>query len=158
MSSRSPRAGTDLRAAEAELHRRARSGLVFPSIRHALRFYFERGPSMQAPLGMHPRGQIAPDGSVVFVDVDGGVGGDIDDVHATLVTIHAAMVELLVAYPVQHALLVRHVRDGATFGDLGKVANCSPSTVSASVGRAESFLLGWLRRAEIVIAGRPDAT
>jgi hypothetical protein len=155
--SRSPRAGQDLSEAEAERERRVRSGLCFPSVRHALRFYFERGQSMQAPLGMHPRGQIAPDGSVVYVDVDGGRGGDIHEVLSTLQTIHDAMVELRLSSPVQFELLVRHVRDGDTYAALGKAANCAASTVSADLGKAESFLLGWLRRSEVVIPGRADA-
>lgn len=154
--SQSPRAAADLRAADAERTRRDQAGLSFPSVRHALRFYFERLPSMQAPLGQHPRGQVAPDGSVVFVDVDGGRGGDLHELLATGQTIHHAMSELRMSFPVEYELLVRHVRDGETFAALGKAAARSPSTVSADIGRAEGFLLGWLRRADVVIPGRTD--
>ena len=154
--SRSPRASADFRQAEAERVRRDQSGLSFPSVRHALHFLFERGPSMQSPLGQHPRGQQAADGSIVFVDVDGGRGGDLHEVLTTLATIHEALVALHLTDSVQHELLVLHVRDGKTLQDLGKVSHRSPSTVSAEIGKAEGFLLGWLRRANVVIPGRVD--
>lgn len=154
MSSRSPRAERDLTAATAELRRRSQAGTCFASVRHALRYYFERGEAMQHPLAQHPRGHQAPDGSTVYLQVDGGRGGDIDDVLATLQTIHTAMVELRDEHPVAAELLVLSARDGVAFTELGRRAKCSPSTVSAEVGRAESFLLGWLRREGVVIPGR----
>ena len=152
--SSSRRATDDVRRADAERSRRGSGVRTFASVRHALAFYFERSEAMQAPLGQHPRGQTAPDGSQVFVDTDGGRGGDLDELLATLQTIHQAMHELRLAEPVQHHLLVLYVRDGVSMGELAKRGKRAQSTVSAELGRAEGFLLGWLRRAEVVIPGR----
>lgn len=42
---------------------RVESGIRFKSVRHALRWYFERQATLQSPNGMHPRGGRAADGS-----------------------------------------------------------------------------------------------
>lgn len=156
-SSQTAQAREEYRAAETERERRARAGLCFASVRHALKLLFERAPSMQGALPHHPRGYLAPDGSTVYLQVDGGKGGDAHELLTTLQTIHDTLESLRSELPVAHGLLVLHVRDGLTMADLGKRAQCSPSTVSAEIGRAESFLLGLLRQAEIVIPGRVSA-
>lgn len=156
-SSLSPRATDDVRRADDERERRNNYGLVFPSVRHALGFFFERGPAMQSPLPQHPRGHRVPGSDeTVYVQVDGGRPSDPHDIHATLLSISKAMWELKKSEPVRYELLVLHVRDGKAFAELGKAANRAPSTVSADIGRAESFLLGWLRRDGIVIPARAD--
>lgn len=152
----SRRATEDVTLADTERSRRGSGGRTFASVRHALTFFFERSEAMQSALGQHPRGQTAPDGSQVFVDVDGGRGGDLDELLATLQTIHAAVVDLHLDSSVRHRLLEMSVRDGLSQTEIAKRSGLSQSTVSAELGRAEGFLLGWLRRAEIVIPGRRD--
>jgi DNA-directed RNA polymerase specialized sigma24 family protein len=151
--SRSKAAGDAVQAADAERGRRESAGLRFPSVLHALRFLWERGQAMQAPLGQHPRGETASDGSVVFVDGARG-RGDPHELLTTLQTVHAALVELHLSNPVGHEMLILSARDGRSMLEIGKLANCSPSTVSSEIRRAEGFLLGWLRRADVVMPGR----
>lgn len=151
--SQSRQAARDLEQAEIERLRRTDDGLQFASVRHALGFLFERGPSMQTALGRHPRGHQAADGSTVVLSVDGGRGGSIDDVLATLQTIHDALHQLKMHDPVAHELLVLHVRDGHSMVELGKRSGLAPSTCSAKIGQGQYFLLG--RLAGGVVIARP---
>lgn len=148
----SARVSVDFDLAERQRGRRdPDGGLQFASVRHAVHFCFERGEAMQGPLGRHPRGQLAADGSTVVLAVDGGRGGSIDDVLATLQTIHDALDALRRADPRAYELYVRHVVGGETFADLGKTTGLAPSTCSGKVGQAEYFLLGRLQ-GDVVIA------
>jgi DNA-directed RNA polymerase specialized sigma24 family protein len=131
--------------------RRIRDGLQFASVRHALRFLFERGPSMQGALSHHPRGHQAADGSTVYLQVDGEQGSDLHELMCTLQTVHDALAALRMDLPVAHEMLVLHVRDGRAMSEIGKLSQCSPSTVSAEIGRADGFLLGLLRRGGVVL-------
>lgn len=148
--STSHQAAIDLHRAEAELARTPVDGLCFSSVKHALRFYFERSTAMQGALGCHPRGELGPDGQRHYISVDGGKGGDIDDVLATLQTIHDAMVDLRLDLPVAHQCLVLSKRDGLSQAEIAKRAQRSQSQISAELGRAEAFLLALLRRAEVL--------
>lgn len=137
--------------AEAELRRRTPGALQFASVRHALRFMFERGPAMQGALTHHPRGHLLPDGSTAIVAVDGGLGSTIDEVLSVLQTVHDACSALRTADPQAHELLVLHVRDGLGMVELGKHSGLAPSTCGAKVARGEWFLLGRLQ-GEVVLA------
>lgn len=140
--------------AEQELQRRKAGEMQFASVRHALRFLFERGPAMQGALTHHPRGHTAADGSTVIVDVDGGVGSTIDELLSVLQTIHDACAALRNVDAQAHELLVLHVRDGLGMVELGKRSGLAPSTCGAKIARGEWFLLGRLQGDVVIAAGR----
>lgn len=147
--------GRDYARAEAERTRRdSGNGLQFPSVWHALGFMFERGDAMQGALGRHPRGETAEDGTTVVLAVDGGRGGSIDDVLATLQTIANAMADLRAVDPRAFEAITLNCRDGKSYSEIGKSAGLAPSSVGALVGKAEYFLLGRLR-GSVLIGGRP---
>lgn len=157
----SPEVTRDLERAEAELGRRPDldGGLCFPSVAHALRFRYGRGPAMQAALGAHPRGQRSRDGEVYHLRVDGGRQKDVHELHATLLTIERAVAAAHRDLPPEtEAMVLRH-RDQLSFVEIGKRARCAPSTASAMAGRAESYVLALLREAGLVWAPRtlPEA-
>lgn len=153
-SALSPESNDDLRKASARLRDDGENGLTFGSMRHALGFYFERGEAMSAPVGCHPRGEKAPDGTTVVVQVDGGRGGSIDDVHATLQTIRQAMADLQAEDRLAHDMIVIHLRDGKSQAETGKAFGMSASSAQVHLGRAIGFLTGWLRREGVVRPGR----
>lgn len=151
-SSQTTAARLEYEAAEAQRKRRTEeNGLQFASVKHALRFLWERGSLMQAPLAHHPRGHKAADGSTVYLDVDGGKKADIHDVFATLQTIHDALEKLRRARAVQHQILVLYVRDGLSMDEIARRADRSQSMVSADIGNAESFLLALLIEGGVVM-------
>lgn len=148
MSSLSPRAGDDLRAVR-HLEVTEDDGLIFRSVRHALRFFFERGAAMSAPLCHHPRGHQTADGAVVYIQVDGGRGSSIDEVHATLQSIRQAM-DALADDRLALEMVELCLRDGMSQEEAGKAKGMSRQTVSVHLGRGISFLTGWLRAHGIV--------
>lgn len=155
-SSQTIQAREEYELAEAERKRRMTQGLTFASVRHALVAMFERSRSMQSPLSHHPRGHIAADGSTVYLSVDCNGKSDPHELLATLQTIHDALEDLRAHNPVQHGMIVAHVRDGKTMVEVGQLAHCSPSTASREIDCAESFLLGWLRQGGVVRPGRVE--
>lgn len=160
MSSTDARASANIRLADAELDRRKRSihdGLLFPSVRHAMAFLWERGEAMQAPLPQHPRGQQTRTGSREYIRIGGRRSarpGNITDVHATLLTIHQAFLAAKIADPVRAAMFELHCKDGVSLSEIGKRAKRSTSMVSADIGEIEGFLLGFLQSAGVVIPAR----
>jgi hypothetical protein len=146
----SPEAGTDLARAERSLRLRREGGLTFKGARAALSWFFPARLRMQSANNLHPRGEIAPGGEVVFVEVDGGRGGDIDDVLVTISTIGAVLHELEVHHPVEHRMLVARYQDGKSQADIADLVGQSQSSVSAVLGRAEWYCLALLRWAGVV--------
>lgn len=167
--------GLDYARAEAERTRRdSANGLQFPSVWHALAFMHHRGDAMQGALGRHPRGETAIDGTTVVLSVDGGRGGSIDDVLATLQTIANALADLRVESPDAFDAIMAYSRNwapsetggrgssGKSYAEIGKTGRLggqnggkgvAPSTVGALIGKAEFFLLGRLR-GSVIIGGR----
>lgn len=143
MSSTSERARRDLARTRPDED----NGLQFGSVKHALRFAFARGAAMSAPLPQHPRGYTAADGSTVVLRVDGGRGGSIDEVHATLMTISEALACL---GKLELEMIELTFRDELTQAEIGKRKGFAESTVSTHLHRGVSFLDGWLRHAKVV--------
>lgn len=69
----------------------AQGSLTFRSPEDALAWWGAATMRMGGPQGMHPRTETARDGAQVHVSVDGGRGGDLAEVHATLADIGAAL-------------------------------------------------------------------
>lgn len=173
MSSTSPRAIADEARAAQQL--RASDDLSFGSVKHAAKMMFERAPSMQAPLTQHPRGYPAADGSTVYLQVDGGRGGSIDDVLATLQTTHAAFAALAARSRVAHDILVLHWKWDLAFEKIEDIANGvvevrtavradittalprSAVTISRLAAEGVAFLYARLRSGGIVRSGPEDA-
>ena len=116
----------------------------------ALRWYFERRETLTSPKGMHPRSERAADGSQVCVIVDGGGGGDFDDVLATLCTLAQCLKRLHEDLPTAWFIVVNKHRDGMTLREAATQLKCSVSSASAHVGRGESYLAGMLRGAGVL--------
>lgn len=86
---------------------------------------------MQAPNGLWPRTETHPDtGEEVPVTVDGGRGGDLHGVHATLHTIHAVLEELRREEPREHAIVEMIVRDGLPLREIATRTGLSAATCS----------------------------
>lgn len=138
-----------LERAEATLQRRQRGGLTFRSARAAVTWYYEARERLQAAHNLHPRGEIHK-GEVVHLNVDGGTGGDLDEVLATLLTISTALGDLQRHLPYSARALELTLCDGLPQKESAKRLNCSQQQVSIEVGRAESFLAGALLRSLVV--------
>lgn len=145
------------RAEEAIERRRAR--LTFPTARRALGWMFEAGLKMQAPHGMHPKtspvsvmvdGLPRPTDERVLVQVEGGEGGDLDEVFATLSTINRALNDCQRDFPRGCSALVLIVRDGRSQASIADEHKLSQTTVSAEVGKADAYLTGVLRAAGVL--------
>ncbi len=149
MSSTSPRAAHDLAQAEWQLSRRT-ADLSFRNVASALGFFFERRLTMSSPSSLHHRGEIAPNGDVVHLSVDGGRGGDIDDVHATLLTIAQALGRVRAADERAVDMLLLSKRDGLSLRDIEKKTGISRSMASIMIGHAEFGLLVILRESGVV--------
>ncbi|MEL6349143.1 MAG: hypothetical protein AAFV53_38920 [Myxococcota bacterium] len=141
--SRSADAAWDLDQAEESRRRRARSGGIrFQSVKAALGWYFEMQGKLGSPQSMHPRTQTAPGGAQVYVRVDGGRGGDLDEVLATMATIGKALERLHRVFPMGHRILVGVYQEGRTGQLLSEELEVSASNVSRFRGKAEFFLAG----------------
>lgn len=140
-------AGPDLERAEKA---RKRGRRRFRSAKQAVAWYFEARERMQSPVGRHPRGETLPNGEQVIMRVDGGSGGDIDGVLATISTIGSAIESLRRHDSRWGFVLVASVRDGIKQGDLALKFKVSQPTVSGWIGRAEAFIAGILVHAELI--------
>jgi DNA-directed RNA polymerase specialized sigma24 family protein len=149
MASSDLRAAQDLARAEVVLERRAKSSLTFRSARSALVWYYEARERLQAAHSLHPRGELHK-GEIVRVSVDGGRGGDLDEVLATLCTIARALADLTERMPYPARALSYQLQDGLPQKEIAKLLNCSQQQVSIEVGKAESFLAGALLGSGVV--------
>lgn len=156
--------GSDLTFHDAEDARKRqitlRTGRTFKSVRAAISWWVEARERMSAPKSPAPHTEPAPYARVgghcrsdtrVLVQVEGGRGGDLDDVLATITTIGQAMAAADRDVRPGAGFLLRVCRDGVTFAKLAEERDVSSSTVSAEIGRAESYLLALLKSAGIVV-------
>lgn len=144
-------AAFDLALAEEARRRRQRSGLSFRSVRQALGWYWEMRERMSSAHGLHPRGERGPGGQMVWVQVDGGRGGDLDEVLATLATIHRAL-EVLRRQDVRGwKMLELCWRDGVSQAEVGRRFQVSQKTVSVLSGKAEAYLAGWFSQGGVML-------
>lgn len=136
------------RAAAAKKER-----LTFPSVRACLGWYFEARERMQSPKGMHLRTEAANEGRAdtrVLLRVDGGSGGDLDEVLATLATVTMALEKVQKAEAMgllpkrSYQVLVLSYRDGLTQADIAAALQFRQQQASVMLGRAEDCLLGGL--------------
>lgn len=125
--------------------------LTFPSVRAALGWYFPAYRRMGSPNGMHPRTEQQPGSDTrLLLRVDGGGGGDLDEVLATLATITMALERVQQAEAAH--LLPRHslqvllwsYRDGRTQADIAAALQKSQYVISVIQGRVDAYLLGVL--------------
>jgi hypothetical protein len=141
---RGRRAHRNLDRANAALAEKRRK-LTFRSVRHAMRWYAETYPRRQSAHGLHPRTEQVDDFGtrVPMHDIDGGPGGDLDEVLATLATITAALDRLRVYNPRLH-LVVISIAAGESQESIGRSIGQSQRIVSYMLGKAEAFLAGRL--------------
>lgn len=151
MSSRSDRAARDVAHAERIRARLVHDGLAFRNLNAALQWFFPMRLRMSCPQGMSPRGEVARNGDVVVVSVDGGKGGDIDEVLATLVTVDGALEHLRRDYPRAAAVVVGHHRDGRSLRDQAKDAGLHHATMGLELARGEAYLVGRLKEAGVLV-------
>lgn len=149
MASSSPKVGELVARAQTALNRREPGSLSFRSVRAAVAWYYEAKGRMSGPQNMHPRGELAPSGDVVVLSVDGGRGGDLHEVMATLEDINRALERLRADLPECFDALDKNAR-GVTTKRLGEDSGRSPATISAEIGRAEGYLLAVLRPGGVV--------
>lgn len=143
--SRSPTAALDLERAERAIkRRRPDDGITFRSVHAALGWYFEAKERMKGPKGRHPAGETARDGSTVVVRVDGGKGGDLDDVFATMLTIEMALARLKGRYPRGFAVLVETHLNGTSLRDLADQMKLNRQALARELDASERFMVGAL--------------
>jgi uncharacterized protein YerC len=97
---------------------------------------------MHAPQGVAPRGEIGLDGKMHRISVDGGQGGDLDEVLSTLATIGQALDKLKAYAPRAHEVVVWVVRDGKSLSDLEQPTGLSAASVSRERDRGFAYLAG----------------
>lgn len=136
----SPQIGDLVDRAERVLRRRQQR-LTFATVEQALGWYWlyrDRMQGAQAPVLRDDR------------DVEGGPGGDIDEVLATISTIGTALDHLRRMSPRQHAIVEFATRDGLSQREIAKRTGLSQAQVSVEYGRADAYLRGWLVHAEVI--------
>lgn len=138
--SNSGEAKADMEAADLRRER----GPGFKGVRSALEWYFEARERMQSPNNNSPKSETALDGSQAIVRVDGGKGGNIDDTLSTISTIGGALGALNKFDNQLHYIVVACHRDGKRLADLEEKMGIAISTISARLGKGESFLAGRL--------------
>lgn len=141
-------------SSRAEKRRRSEAdGLTFGSLGSCLSFTFERAEAMQGAQGVFPRTELAPDGSNVYVDVDGGKGGSIDEIHATLQTVRQALGALAASDPQALDFVELHYKGGLSREALGKAKGISATSAGVHLDRGAFFLLGWLSSNGVIRGG-----
>lgn len=144
--------------AEAALAAR-REGKSFASVRAALGWYYEARQRLQAPNPRHPHTEPAPyrgelgesrSDTRVLIQVDGGKGGDMDDILATLLDIQRAVEEASRAHPRGMETLYLLVTTPRTQGQIADLYKVSQASLSVEIGKVESHLKGALTFAGIV--------
>ncbi|HYD02653.1 MAG TPA: hypothetical protein VEB22_15605 [Phycisphaerales bacterium] len=124
---------------------RRRGRLTWTKLAAALGWFFVARERLQAP------GTVAlTEERLEQMEIDGGAGGDLDGALVTASTIGEALRELELAYPVRYAFVVATHRDGVPLRKLADKFELSHKQVSIELGHGESFLVGWLRRAEVL--------
>ena len=140
--SKSRKTGHDLQLADAA--NQPLDGIRFSSVRQALRWYFKRAQTLTSPQGMQPRTYATKGGAQVLVSVDGGKGGDFDDVLATMATIGASLARLKAFNRRAHHVLLRVYRDGDTQKFIAENHDWSERHVSEQRAKGETYLAGAL--------------
>lgn len=137
-------AEADLDFRRSEVANRPPDGIRFSGVRAALRWYFERSETLTSPQGMHPRTYQTRTGERVLLSVDGGKGGDFDDVLATVTTIGLALTRLKQHEPHAHKVLMLAYADKLSQKQIAERFNANQTTISRWKGTAETFLAGAL--------------
>ena len=135
-----------VRRADTARLRHSGVSMSFSSVARALSWYFPARERMSSPRSAAPR--TYPTGRVgerVVVRVDGGSGGDIDDVLATLVSIGQALGQLKTWDDRMHHLVVRRHRDGWSMDRMAVEMKAGATKVSKLVHQGEMFLAGFLK-------------
>jgi len=104
--------------------------------------------------GLYPRTERVDDfGGRVAMNVDGGRGGDLDEVLATLATITTALERLEAYDPKKHQVALLYAV-GRTQVEIGVRIGQSQRVVSSLMAQAESFLAALLGGGDGVLRGR----
>lgn len=148
-------------ALRAQRQRRAAGSLTFRSVEAALEWWGAAEVRLQGAQGMHPRSEAVPTaagngaGERCVVRVDGGPGGDLDDVQATLETVRRALARLgreaerrvartgrppSISVERYHMLLVDHHVHGVSVDALAEREGTTSVTMWRHLGRAEQVL------------------
>lgn len=144
--------------AEAALAAR-RGGKSFANVRAALAWYYETRERLQTANPRHPHTEPAPyrgelgesrSDTRVLVQVDGGKGGDMDDILATLLDIQRAIREAARAFPRGMDTLYLLITTTQTQGHIADQHKVSQASLSVEIGKVESHLKGALTFAGIV--------
>lgn len=146
----SPETAALVADADRQRQRRTTEGLQWTSAPRALTWFYEAKERMSSPVGMHPRTSTAAGGQQVHVRVQGGKGGDIDEVLASVVSIGQTLAALATWNPqAAQAVELRH-RDGASMEKIAQQLQVGATAASKLLHEGESFAAGWLVNAGVV--------
>lgn len=150
-SSRSSQAARDLELADPVTTRRNAPGrLRFQSVASALGWFYPARERMQAANPADIRGERMSNGEMTRISVDGGPGGDVTEVLATISTIGTALRRLARHNPQAHAIVEWTRRDGKTQAEIEELTNLAQSTISSLLARGEEFLAGCWSECEVL--------
>ena len=144
----------DLARADRAIERRKRlgTGLVFRSVDAALEWFWAASKRMRCAQSPTPRVEHTQAGEAIILDVDGGRGGDLDEVLATLATIRELLEDLQRDYQLAYRVVVLRTRDGETYREIARALGVSSiSSIATEVWRAEAYLLRALREAGLLV-------
>jgi hypothetical protein len=149
----STQATDDFARAEAALDRRRDTGLTFRTIRVCLGWYYQTKAKLSCPMSSRLNTATAPNGEEVLVEATmGGRGSSLEEVHATLLTVNAALNALQREMPTAAEILVAAHRDGKSQDKIAQDLHIGQATVSKELAVAEAYLLGILRQKGGVIS------
>lgn len=139
----SPATTDNVRRADRVLSFRGSRDLTFSNVDRALAWYFPARERMQCPQSPRPRGEEHR-GEIVIVDVDGGTGGDVDEVLSTVSTVGDALHELQVREPQAHYIVAQLATTNTSERELASRLELSRGQVGKLRARGESLLAGML--------------
>jgi len=129
-----------------------RRRLVFGSTRAALRWYVETRLRMAEAHGLHPHTEKIYDWTRALIDVDGGEGGDLDELLATMATVGIALDRLKEYDPTLHRVALSY-GGGETQAEIGKAIGQSPRIVSEFLSRADAYVAALIGGHDGVLRG-----
>ena len=145
--------------AERAIRRRHAEGRAFGSVAQALTWYWQTWERLHVPKTFLPATEVVPGTGgqhQVYVEVDGGRGGDLDGALATLASIGSVLTDLREEDPDAGDAVEYRYRAGASLAEMvtirvhNELSQWSRTNAATYVGRGEAYLAGSLKARGLV--------